>query len=190
MEDGDFLDRVTEVANALAGAALETFSNPPFKFTTKVLRLVSRPAALTELPVVLSQRFEGALKIWVTMSMDLSTALSIADRSLKASGSYAMGFSNTEQAILKNGFKEMSALFLNQLKDRCSPLAASGLRLSFGQRIATAPKTWMKPLLVELGFPRAAIQVDLAIHPASQPASQPAGRPARQPANLPARAVP
>jgi len=166
------LGKLTRVVNSLVESATEVLSGQPYCIRVRRTLLSIQPTSTTDLPVVLSRQLLGSPGVWLTASLDLTTALNIADRSLKASGKYAMGFSTVEQDILKQCYEAISRRFATSLSkefeyDEAVGYIPGSARLSFGRRVATVPSGWPEPFVAELDMPEGLLQLCIAIESTS-----------------------
>ena len=162
------LATATELLNSMTRTALSVLGGMPYSLTITDISLSAPATPATELPVVLGQRIEGAASIWLTLSCELATAFSIADNSLKAFGTYAVGFSEITQNILISCFEQLSTecvvVASPFLAVTGEPLLASSPRLSYGQRLLTASRSCEYPFRVRLDSDAGRLDLDIAVH--------------------------
>ncbi len=158
------LEELQEVMNTITGACLRSLENDPFYVKAKSIGLFLRDEPKTELPVVISRRLVGEPEVWLTMSFDLHSALHIADKSLKAEGTYAMGFSEREQTILMDLFNNIVRAYTTMFGLKTDLPGSKDSVLTFGRKVTTAPTGWNKPLVAELRIPDGRLQLDVSVH--------------------------
>ena len=160
----DVHEKLTQIINSIVESGLEVLRASPYFLNIQALDLSLRSNAATELPVALYQRFEGEPRVWLTLSLDLPTALIIADKALKNAGKYAMGFSEIEQRILKECFDGIGREFISrQNRNGESSYVPSTPQMSFGKKISTAARDWPPPFLTKMQISGGSIQLDVGI---------------------------
>lgn len=158
------IEELREVMNTVTGACLRALESEPIYVKAKSIGLFLREVPRTELPVVISRRLTGDPEIWLTVSFDLHSALHIADKSLKASGAYAMGFSEREQKILKDLFNQIVKAYTTLFGMKQDLPGSSEAILTFGRKVNTRPSGWNLPLVAELRIPDGRLQLDVSLH--------------------------
>lgn len=154
--------------NAVIHALKETLANLSEEFDRfEVSDLFIKEQMLTRNPVVVKVGFKGGLTGTVFMSMELQTAINLADLLLVSDGAYAQGFTEIVQSSLKevtNMFAGMVAMFLSNEKLEIDILPS---QLSFGSAVKTATALCPLPASLIISSPVGILEFDVSLAEAS-----------------------
>jgi len=153
-----------EFVNSVIHALKETLVSLSSEFDKiEIKDIFIKDEMFTQSPVVVKIKFGGGLNGMVVMSMDLQTAVNLADLLLVADGSYAEGFTD----IAQSSIKEVANMFAGQvamlLSDGRPEINIQPPQLSFGKKFKVSSFSCPFPSSLFLNIPAGLLEMDISL---------------------------
>lgn len=162
-----------EFVNAVIHGLKDTLINLSTDFDkVEIKDVFVKEEMFTRHPVAIKTSFSGGLRGMVVMSMELQTAISLADLLLVSDGSYASGFTDIVQSSLKevaNMFLGEVAMFLAKGRPEINILPP---HLSFGTKVKVSIPVCPIPVSILLNVSAGFLEFDVCIAEVAQGAKK------------------